>query len=179
VAASNDILTDAFVDVCSALVARTPGFWRWLGDQEGACLQPNLERIDADRPVYICGLARSGSMVLLELLAANPETASHQYRDFPFVLAPFMWNRLLDQVPRAEQAPAERTHKDRLLVSAQSPESMQEPLWMHFFPSIQDESLSNVLDERTEHPAFEKFYNRRLQKMLYLRGGTRYLAKGN
>jgi hypothetical protein len=56
---------------------------------------------------------------------------------------------------------------------------MEEVVWMAFFPAIHDSTVSNVLDATTSNPAFERFYTDHIRKILELRGGTRYVAKGN
>ncbi|MFO7900753.1 MAG: sulfotransferase, partial [Planctomycetota bacterium] len=75
--------------------------------------------------------------------------------------------------------PVERFHQDRIQVTADSPEAMEEPVWMSFFPAGHDPDRSNLLTGGTDHPAFERFYRRHVQKILHLRGGSRYLAKNN
>jgi hypothetical protein len=52
-------------------------------------------------------------------------------------------------------------------------------LWMHFFPTAHDIGHSQVLDAGTGNPAFEQFYKDHLKKILLVRGGRRYLSKGN
>jgi hypothetical protein len=50
---------------------------------------------------------------------------------------------------------------------------------MAFFPEIHAPERTSVLDARTSHPAFERFYRDHIRKLLRVRGGSRYLAKGN
>lgn len=38
-------------------------------------------------PVYVTGLARAGTTITLEALAAHPHLASHRYGDYPFFLS--------------------------------------------------------------------------------------------
>lgn len=54
-----------------------------LGDFETRVLTEKLLETRIERPVYIAGLARSGSTLLLELLSSLPGIASHRYRDYP------------------------------------------------------------------------------------------------
>ena len=105
--------------------------------------------------------------------------ATHRYRDFPPVYTPLFWNRAFAHVYRADAPPAERAHKDRILVTPDSPEAMEEVLWMRFFPGAHDTGRSQVLDAATSNPAFERFYADHLKKILLVRGGRRYLSKGN
>ena len=122
-----------------------------------ARIASELDAIAIDRPFYVAGLARSGSTILLELLAGRPGVATHRYRDFPPVYTPLFWNRAFAQVYRSDAPPAERAHKDRILVTPDSPEAMEEVLWMRFFPE-RTTTRRQVLDAATSNPAFERFY---------------------
>lgn len=162
-----------------SIMERFGGACRAIGNLETRVLQEKLERVRIDRPIYIAGVARSGSTVLLEKVTALPGMASHQYRDFPFIQFPAAWNRYLSFAPRGTPAPVERAHGDRILVTPESPEAMEEILWVAFFPRLHDPRVSNVLGADTENPAFEEFYRDHIRKMLLVRRGKRYVAKGN
>lgn len=149
-----------------------------LGDIETRLLQSQLAQISTDRPIYVTGLARSGTTILLTILAGLPGLASHKYRDFPFVFLPFAWNRFLDRFA-ADQQTAERPHRDGIQISADSPEAFEEPIWQYFFPSLHDSSSIHVLDESVSAGDFEQFYRDHIRKILLLRNGSRYLSKGN
>ena len=168
-----------WLDALGGIIDRTAGFWQKLGDLESSAYRAELDGIEIDRPCYVAGLARSGSTILLELLAGQPGVATHRYRDFPPVYTPLFWNRAFAHVYRTDAPPAERAHKDRILVTPDSPEAMEEVLWMRFFPGIHDTGRSQVLDAATANPAFERFYADHLRKIMLVRGGRRYLSKGN
>jgi Sulfotransferase family len=168
-----------WLDRLGGFVERTQGFWRRLGAIETKAYQDALDGIEIDRPVYITGVARAGSTILLEMLARHPDVATHQYRDFPLLFSPVYWDRAFGQKQADKAEPKERAHKDRIKVTLASPEAMEEILWMAFFESIHDPSRNQVLNATTSAPAFESFYRDHLKKMLMVRGGRRYLAKGN
>ena len=168
-----------WLDALGGFIDRTAGFWQKLGDLESSAHRDELDAIAIDRPFYVAGLARSGSTILLELLAGRPGVATHRYRDFPPIYTPLFWNRAFAHVYRTDAPPAERAHKDRILVTPDSPEAMEEVLWMRFFPGAHDTGRSQVLDAATSNPAFERFYADHLKKILLVRGGRRYLSKGN
>lgn len=170
---------DPWSDHLSGLLERLPWLGRMLGGWESALLRERLEAIPIDCPVYIAGLARSGSTILLELLARHPEAATHRYRDFPPILLPWAWNWFVDRAGRDRQAPTERAHRDRIAVTPESPEAFEELLWMAFLPGLHDPARSAILDGRERYPRFEAFYRDHIRKILLLRGGSRYLAKGN
>ncbi len=170
---------DPWVHGLGALVERWPRFWRGLGNLETRLLHERLAQVPITAPIYVTGLARSGSTLLLEILNWHPQTVSHRYRDFPLLYTPYLWNRFLDRVPRPRQAPAERAHRDGIWVTADSPEAFEEVLWMTSFPALHDPTRSAVLDAQTSNPSFEAFYRDHLRKLLLLRGAGRYLSKAN
>src|SRR6185369_898095 len=72
-----------WVDRMGGFIARRPEWWTSLGALETKLAHSTLQNIQIDRPVYIAGLARSGTTILLESLARHPEVKTHRYRDFP------------------------------------------------------------------------------------------------
>src|SRR5206468_5617650 len=60
-----------------------------------------------------------------------------------------------------------------------SPDSIEEMLWMAFFPRCHDPTLSNVLGAGDRNDAFESFYRAHLGKLLLAEGAMRYAAKNN
>lgn len=156
-----------------------PGLWTRIARFESSVLRDDLEKTAIEQPVYVTGLARSGTTILLELLSTLPAVATHRYRDFPPVWIPYLWNRFLDLAPQPEQVPHERPHGDGILITAESPEAMEEVLWMHFFPDSHDPRHSNRLDRSTRNDAFADFYRDHIRKLLLIGRGRRYLAKGN
>jgi hypothetical protein len=168
-----------WTDKLSGLQARFPRFWIGLGNLESRVLAERLSDIPIDRPIYIAGLARSGTTILLELLAEHPDLASHRYRDFPPVLAPWFWNRFIDRAASRPQDASERAHGDRIEVTPESPEAFEEVIWMAFFDRLHDPDASAVLDAETGNEEFEAFYRDHIRKMLLIRGGKRYLSKAN
>lgn len=150
---------------------------KWLGSFESAWLQEELRAIAIDRPVFIAGLARSGSTILLETLASIG-LATHRYRDFPFLMTPYLWNRLLDVYP-VRQESVERPHRDRIKITRESPEAFEEPIWQAFFHGLHDPTAIHRLTNEQRFPQFESFYASHIKKILLLRKRGRYLSKGN
>ena len=82
-----------------------------------------------DNHVFVSGLARSGTTILLNAIHESNEFASLSYKDMPFILAPNLWSKLsfkknIDLV--------ERAHGDGIRVSVESPEAFEEVFWMTF-----------------------------------------------
>jgi hypothetical protein len=87
----------------------------------------------ADGAVYVCGLARSGTTMLLHLLDQLDVFRSLTYRDMPFVLAPNLW-RTLHHRSRKDGALSERSHGDGILIDFDSPEAFEEVFWRTLSP---------------------------------------------
>jgi len=81
-----------------------------------------------DEPVYIMGLARSGTTVVLEILESTGAFHSSTYRNMPFVLCPNLWQRLTKH-SRLNGKNATRAHGDGILVGFDSPEGFEEVFW--------------------------------------------------
>ena len=78
--------------------------------------------------VFVAGLARAGTTMLMRLLHASGGFASLSYRDMPFVLAPNLWAMFTSRSHRDIPA-RERAHGDGVLVDADSPEALEEVFW--------------------------------------------------
>lgn len=166
------------MDWLSGCVARCPGIWKRLGNLETRLLSPQLRSVRIDRPIYVTGLARSGTTILLEMLASHDDVATHQYRDFPMLFTPYWWGEAQPKTG-APEPPVERSHGDGLFVTRESPEAMEEMLWMAFFPDAHNPRVSQILEGDAAAGAFAQFYRDHIRKLLLLRGGRRYVAKGN
>ena len=160
------------------IAQQASGLCKLLGRMESSYLRQELDAITIDKPIFITGLARSGTTILLEQLARTDLFATHRYRDFPFLHTPFWWNKYLD-IAAKEQEPVERPHKDRIAITSNSSEAFEEPLWQHFFQNIHAANKLHLLDEATENKDFEQAFRDHLRKILFVRKRDRYLSKGN
>ena len=88
-----------WVHHCGRFVARNPRLWIRLGNAETRIRAADIEGIDIVKPVFVCGLARAGTTILLETLARHPQLGSHRYRDDPFLFTPLFWNGFLARLP--------------------------------------------------------------------------------
>ncbi|MCS6987477.1 MAG: sulfotransferase [Sphingomonadaceae bacterium] len=103
--------------------------WSFRLDQERV-RRPVANIVD-ERHVFVSGLARAGTTILMRRLHASGAFRSLTYRDMPFVLAPGLWRRV-SSVGRRELKAAERAHGDRIRVDLDSPESLDEVFWRIF-----------------------------------------------
>jgi hypothetical protein len=157
----------------------TQPLWRRLADLESRFVGEEIGQLKVERPVYITSLPRSGTTILTELLAQHADLSCHRYSDFPNVWTPYWRNYLLQRARRSTPKMQERAHQDRIQVNNDSPEAVEEVLWMHFFPSRHDASVNQVLDGQVRNSPFDLFYRQHILKLLAVRNAKRYLAKGN
>jgi len=132
----------------------------------------DANRPGGDRPVYVCGLARSGTTVLLRALAKDDTFVSLTYRDMPFVLAPNLWRRIAGRSQR-QLAATERAHGDGILVDFDSPEAFEEVFWRTFSPQPATPGAFGSIAPTAE--AMEGF----AQYRSLVAPGKRYLSKNN
>jgi len=115
-----------------------------------------------DKHVFVSGLARSGTTILLNALYLSGEFSSLSYRDMPFVLAPNLWSKL--SFTKQENKSVERAHGDGINVSIDSPEAFEEVFWMTFADDKQS--------TREKFKTYVDLINFKYQK-------KRYISKNN
>lgn len=80
--------------------------------------------------VFVAGLARSGTTILLNALHQSTQFASLTYGNMPFVLAPNLWRALSSNDTSLLEQP--RAHNDGILISTASAEAFEEVFWKTF-----------------------------------------------
>jgi hypothetical protein len=131
--------------------------------------------------VYVCGLPRSGTTIVLRILEQVGSFQSLRYSDMPFVLAPNLWGHLRRGNARTMPL-VERPHGDGLLVDYDSPEAFEEVYWRTFNGTHVDGS--GVSAPEPAAVDLERFAAYRKAVCLLDRGGSsggqmRYLSKNN
>ena len=112
--------------------------------------------------IFVSGLARSGTTILLNAIYKSNEFASLSYKDMPFILAPNLWSKL--SLHKKDIDLVERAHGDGIKVSINSPEAFEEVFWMTF---DEDEK-----DTQEKFKNYVQLINHKSQK-------KRYLSKNN
>ena len=120
------------------LVHAHPNFWIDVGKLETQVLKGRLARRTVDAPIYITGLARAGTTLLLNILASHPRLTSFKYCDYYGAFTPFWADHIFRAVGLGAARKQERAHADGVMVNAYSPEAMEEILWMQFFAYLHD-----------------------------------------
>lgn len=147
-------------------------------DFDQMTMRSDPKAITAERHVFVSGLARAGTTILMRRFYATGAYCSLTYRNMPFVLAPNIWSRFTRNSKRKD-APTERAHGDRILVDIDSPESLDEVFWRVFDGAgyIRQEHLTaHEPDQETiqKYVAYVAAILRANRK-----GQTRYLSKNN
>ena len=96
-------------------------------DFESTNISPSSE---TGNHIFITGLARAGTTILLNALYKSNIFASLSYADMPFVLAPNLWSKI--SFNKKDLELKERAHGDGIKVSTESPEAFEEVFWKTF-----------------------------------------------
>ena len=129
-------------------------------DFESTNIAPSSETGDH---VFIIGLARSGTTILLNALYKSNIFGSLSYADMPFVLAPNLWSKI--SFKRVDPELKERAHGDGIKVSTDSPEAFEEVFWKTF--------------DSENHDELEEKFRVYVSNILYKYKKERYLSKNN
>src|ERR1039457_2965158 len=89
-------------------------------DIENAIIKKK-NRSFTDNHVFISGLARSGTTILMRYLYETGHFKSLTYLDMPFVLMPTIWKRISYRKTSIEYK--ERAHQDGIMIGFDSPEA--------------------------------------------------------
>jgi hypothetical protein len=133
------------------------------------------DEVLADNPIFISGLARSGTTILLQYLYETGLFSSLTYLDMPFVLMPNTWKRISYKKPSSEYS--ERAHGDGIMIGFDSPEAFEEVFWRIFCGESYIESDRLKVHEPDE-VILGKFKDY-VGNILVNSSGRRYLSKNN
>lgn len=100
-------------------------------DIEQAVYRPDSTLTTDQKHIFIAGLARAGTTLLMRRFYATGSFISLTYRSMPFVLMPNLWIRLWS-FSRRDSVKRERAHRDGLLIDYDSPEALEEVFWRTF-----------------------------------------------
>jgi Sulfotransferase family len=143
-----------------------------LGSREIQRISFSIQRIlephsvKPDRPVFITGMPRSGTTMLLNLIFATRQFESSRYRDLPFPLCPAL-SRRLNKFSSPKKSESERAHGDGIMISKDSPEAFEEIFWR------------NIGDHNPENDAIKYFSDYIASIASSSLKRTRYISKNN
>ncbi len=152
-------------------------------DLENRINRNETEKIKINNPVYVTGLARAGTTILLKTLYSSNFFASLTYRDMPLVTAPGIWSKI-PQINKRKSKLKQRAHGDDFLINYDSPEALEEIFWLTF--SNNKYILKNRLEPQNDlSPELIKQYKNFIHNVIlcYQKKSNslklRYLAKNN
>ena len=126
--------------------------------------------------VFVSGLARAGTTILMREVHKSDQFASLTYADMPFVLCPNAWN-IISRRSSKERPAEERAHGDGILVDVNSPEALDEVFWRVF--ARQEYIKCDGLYPHTPDEETLSYYRDYIRLVLRHRKKTRYLSKNN
>lgn len=126
--------------------------------------------------VFVSGLARAGTTVLMRAIYNSNQFASLTYKDMPFALCPNLWKTVTDLFSRQPHS-QERAHGDGVAVDFNSPEAFDEVFWLVF--SKQDYIQENGLIPHLPNKETQEYFVDYVGLILRSRHKTRYLSKNN
>lgn len=131
---------------------------------------------DTGRHVFVAGLARAGSTILMREIHRTGKFGSLTYADMPFVMAPNLWARLSSkgQKPGVK---TERAHGDGIEVDTHSPEALDEVYWRVF--DGDDYITEAGLKPHVPKADLIEGYRNLIRLVLRRTGKDRYVAKNN
>lgn len=153
-----------------------------LADLEDRLFKSRLDPVTPGAPVFVTGLPRAGTTLLLEMLETSGQFSAHTYEDMPFILTPMMWSKMAARFRKNIEL-QERAHGDGMMVSMESPEAFEEVLWASFWPKQYHQDHVDTWSPRLSYPEFERFFEQHIKKIVSLRSADlsahRYLSKNN
>lgn len=164
----------------------TPLVQRVMADLEGDLFKRELQSVVSRDEVFVTGLPRSGTTLVLELLFSSGEFRTFTYRNMPFILAPLLWDRLSRSFQKSATS-VERAHGDGMEISFDSPEAFEEVIWLSYLRDrIVEESTLSTLTADSVSEEFATAMRETIRKVLAIADPTvqpvpspRYLSKNN
>ena len=158
-------------------------------DIEDGMFAEAIDAVEARPPIFITSLPRAGTTVLLNAFHSLPGSATHLYRDMPFVMAPMLWAKLSASMTKPAVL-RERAHGDGLKVGYDSPEAFEEVIWRAFWPEKYGKSEIQLWNDADMREEATQFFSRHFRKIIALRAGPdkaksgepvrgRYISKNN
>lgn len=162
-----------------------PFIQRELGSLETDFYKNKFSSIKLKNEVFVTGLPRSGTTLILQILFNTGEFDTFTYRQMPLIMAPIIWSKLSKYFYK-DNLPQERAHGDGMDVSFDSPEAFEEIIWLSLFENkmVKDKYIETLSmeDITSDHIAVLR---NTIRKLLFINAESdkqlshRYLSKNN
>lgn len=177
----------SLIDRCLHYIAFChPIIQKALCEIENDLFSKKFAGVTSNNEVFVTGLPRSGTTLILDMLYRTGEFSTFTYREMPFVLSPIIWSKISRSFHK-EAKSKERAHGDGMQVSFDSPEAFEEVIWLAYLRNeiVKPDFLSPLAPDKYS-PEFVQAITNSIRKILYLdqshqvRGvELRYLSKNN
>jgi len=165
------------------LAFSSPFVQRILCDIENNFYEKDLLNTSSANEVFVTGLPRSGTTLLLELLYKTNEFSTFSYRQMPFILSPLFWNKISKQFSK-KALKVQRSHNDGMEVSFDSPEAFEEVIWLNYLKNqfVKQDKLEPITAAAVTKE-FARSFQLIIKKLLLITANNgvnmRYLSKNN
>jgi hypothetical protein len=154
-----------------------------MAKQESEQHEAALKSLTVKKPVFIAGLPRGGTTILLDVLSKTEAFSYHRYQDMPFMLTPLLWDKfsglfIKKSVRDKGGAYKERAHQDGIKINLHSPEAFEEMLWKAHWPQAYQGSAIEPWSVDA-NPAFDTFFTEHIKKLQLRDKRQRYISKNN
>lgn len=137
----------------------------------------DIDKIKISDPVFVCGMARSGTTFLTHLIDASDKFSAFRYKNLPFYTIPIFWN-YFNSLFYFNKKNLNRIHGDNLKVGVNSPDAFEEIIWKNnldeysqkgYWQDVKNNNSKKLIDN------LEIF----IKKIIFLNNNNRYLSKNN
>lgn len=136
-----------------------------------------IKNINVKNPLYVCGLARSGTTIITHIINSTEKYGSALYRDMPFLFIPIFW-KYFGFLFYKGTIKAQRHHGDDIYNDPDSPDAFEEIIWSNYIKNY-EKNITQEINIKDISDDFVTQYLSFIKKILYLRNKKAYLAKGN
>lgn len=153
------------------IIKKTP--LKTLFEIEKFFYNKKLNYKNLNKHIFVTGLARSGTTMILNFLDDTKEFATLRYQDMPFLTSP----NLFSFFKRNNFSKFERYHGDNVLINIESPEALDE-IFFKFVINKNQTDTRFLLKENLSIIDLEE-YNKYIKFVMLKYKKERYLSKNN
>jgi len=152
-------------------------FFLYINTIENFLLKKKLKK-EIYKPIFITGLARSGTTIISHILNNHSNTGSFLYKDVPFFHTPYFWS-FFSKLFYFGISKKKRPHGDDISIDPNSPDPFEEFFWKNNLENYLNKK-SQYLNKKYKNLLLERKLKENISKILFVRGSKeRYISKNN
>ena len=137
----------------------------------------NIDKVEIREPVFICGMARSGTTFLTHLLDSTGNFSTFKYKYLPFYKVPIFWS-YINFLFFLKKKRKQRFHGDALKVDINSPDSFEELIWKNNLENYENKGYwQNIIFSQSKY--LSKNLKTFIRKTIHINKKKKYLSKNN